>query len=492
VKLGLEPPRKAKRNKRTEALALRMVGARAAAAQADDLFGKEVSSTQRADGSYEARYERTDGIEVTVAGREGGGVLVELRDSSGAGHTMGLQKADSVPHCPVASGDVPAKLDQTITYGEAVSKHGKRTWTQVTLRSEATWTGHVGVSAKAETFDFALRGEISIRSGVEIAATGKQLKRMPTRTYRSALTKRGLPVSVDPVSFVKEFTLRGPKGDRAGSAADLDAGSRLLTTSVLAVSEIQSALADGDRRWYDERACAKVDFSSSPEKVVRGGRGDWNVWVMAQDGARAADARWSPSSSCGALTASGTTGAQISLSVTDSANAWGPGSSGACAAAEITSTAGRPRPFEHTIFPLEAKRWRYAITVKFRKSMGLGIAETTATGSGTVTTGPGEGLTEGTGEFSGSEWDQTPLNTCGQDMLRTRTFVSAVAIGAEIQGEEVTVAFSAVERPFDAAWILTVPVTGGEQTFTSRQPFCGQPDMAVRTATVTVAATPVG
>ena len=39
----------------------------------------------------------------------------------------------------------------------------------------------------------------------------------------------------------------------------------------------------------------------------------------------------------------------------------------------------------------------------------------------------------------------------------------------------MTLGFTAIERPFEAAWIVTLPVTGGEQTITARQPFCGTP-----------------
>ena len=59
--------------------------------------------------------------------------------------SMGMKKANSVPSCPQANGDVPAKLDETMTFGAATAEHGKRTWALVTMRNEATWTGHVGV-----------------------------------------------------------------------------------------------------------------------------------------------------------------------------------------------------------------------------------------------------------------------------------------------------------------------------------------------------------
>lgn len=458
-------PQGKKPSKRLEALASRELRARAAQASAPA------------------------GVEITVTPSEGGGIA-EARTKSGESVKLGAEKHDEVARCPKADGVVPAKYDQTMTFGFATAEHGKRTWTTVTLRYEATWTGHVGVGGKAETFDLALRGELTIKSGVEIAATGKVLKRIPTRTYRTALTKIAIPVGVDPVSLLREFTVRGPKGTR-GNAEDLKAAGTLLGFAVMPLSEIKDELKQGDVRWYDQHDCAQRDYTWTPEKVVKSGRADWNLWVMAEDGTRVADARWSMSSACGAITATSASGPTAQFGVVDEAGAWGPPSSGACMAVEVTSPAGRARPIFHSIPPLEAKRYRYAISIDFRKSMGPGVAETTATGAGTVTVGPGEGLVEGSGSFSGSEWDSGVLNTCGQDMLRTRTFSSPVAVGAEIQGEQVTIAFTAIERPFDAAWIVTVPVTGGEQRFSSRQPFCGTPELAVRTATVKVAATPV-
>lgn len=453
---------KGKPDRRLEKLAVAQFRARAA--KADDL---------------------PDGVEMTV--KDG---VVELRDRTGASYAMGLDKANTVPACPKADGAVPAKLDETFTFGFGTVTHGKRTWTLITMRNEATWTGHVGVGAKAETIDVAFRGELSIKSGVEIAATGKVLKRNPTRTYRSALTKQGLPVGFDPMALAKELTLRGPKGTRA-AAGDLEAATRLFTTSLLGLMEVQYALEKGDERWYVQRSCATTDFSSSPEKVVKGGRGDWTVRVLAQDGARAADARWTAASGCGALTASSTSGSEVSLSVADSASAWGPPTAGACATAEITSTAGRPRAFDHSIPPLEAKRYLYDIIVDFGKEMGSQVAPTVAAGVGKVTAGPGDGLVEGTGEFFGREWDSGPLNTCGEDMLRSRQFNSPAAVAAEVQGDEVTIGFTAIERPFDAAWIVTVPVTGGKQSFASYQPFCGDPTGAFRWADIVVLATPV-
>ena len=416
--------------------------------------------------------------------------VIELRKQSGASVSMGLDKHNVVPDCPQANGDVPAKFDETLTFGVATAEHGKRTWALVTVRNEATYTGHVGVGAKAETLDIAFRGELSMKSGVEIASTGKVLKRNPTRTYRSALTKKGVPVKFDPVALARELTLRGPKGQR-GDAADLKAATGLVSTSMIGLMELRYELEKGDKRWYDARACAQIDFTWAPEKVVKGGRADWNVWVNAQDGTRAADARWAMTSGCGALSAANLSGATVTFGVADGAGAWVPESEGACAKGEITSTAGRPREFDHHVPPMELKRWRYDIRVDFKKDMGSGIAQTNAVGVGRVTVGPGEGYVDGEGEFFGTEWDSGVGNPCGHDMLRSRAFSTTVVTGAKIEGDEVTIAFTAVERLFENSWILKLPLTGGEEFYTSYQPFCGDPKKALHTSTIKVTGTPV-
>lgn len=495
LKLAPKAPKGARANRKTERLAQRMLaaraGARAARRRDDGLFGRQVSQRTAADGTTTTRFERPDGIDVDVRSHDGGAVI-ELRDRAGAGHTVGMERLDDVPRCPRADGDVPATLDHRITYGQAVAKGGRRTWTLVTTRTEITWTGHVGVGAKAERFDFTLRGEVSIRSGVEVARTGKALKRNPTRTYRSALTRTGVPVDADVAALAKALTLRGPKGKRA-LPEDIQPFTSLVTTSVMGLAEVVDALRAGDRRWYDERACATLDYTWAPEKVVKGGRADYDLKLFAQDGTPPAAADIAVGSACGTASAEAYSGTGFRFAVVDSAGAWGPDPyAGSCVTVDITSTAGRPRLLAHAIPPLESQRRRYTFRVEFSQRMGPGIAETRATGTGTVTLGPQDGIVEGTGTFSGTEWDSGPANTCGQDMLRTRAFSSPVAFGGEIQGDQVTLAFTAIERPFDAAWIVTLPLTGGERTFSSRQPFCGEPDRALRTAKITVTSTPVG
>jgi hypothetical protein len=252
MKLGLKG---SKPKAKTEKLAQRMLdprlGKTARIASDDPVFGREVSVTGDSTGPQTAVYERADGVRTTL-------------DTSTAGSAI-------VPDCPRANGDVPATYDHSFTYGQATASHGKRTWTLATVRVETTWTGHVGVGAKAETFDFALRGEVTVKSAVEIASTGKVLERMPTRTYRAALTRRGVRVGADPLPFAKDLTLRGPKGKRGGEE-DVQPVSGLLTTAVMAVSDLSDALVKGDRRWYDAMMCASLDIATSPEKVTKDGR----------------------------------------------------------------------------------------------------------------------------------------------------------------------------------------------------------------------------
>jgi hypothetical protein len=393
LKVAPKPPKGARRNKQTEKLAQRMLAAKLgtaarAARQGDDLFGRQVSEQTAADGTTTARFERSDGIDVTVQSADKGGGVVEVRDRSGAGHTLGMQEKNDLARCPKAAGDVPGTLDRTFTYGQAVSQSGKRTWILATVRTESTVTGHVGVGAKVESFDFALRGEVSIKSGVEIASTGKVLKRNPTRTYRSALSKQRVPIGADVSALAKEFNLRGPKGNRA-LAEDIQPFTGLLTTSVIGLLDIVTELQKGDKRWFDERASATLDYTWTPEKVVKGGRADYDLKVFAEDGAPPAAARADVTSSCGTASSEAYNGAGFRFAVVDTAGAWGPDPyQGSCVAIDITSTAGRPRIVLHSIPPLEPQRYRYTFKVDFNKSMGPGIAPTDATGTGTVTIGP--------------------------------------------------------------------------------------------------------
>ena len=189
----------------------------------------------------------------------------------------------------------------------------------------------------------------------------------------------------------------------------------------MGLSDIISQLEKGDQRWHDERACATLDYTWTPEKVVKGGRADYDLKVFAEDGAPPVAANADIGSNCGTASSAAWSGTGFRFSVQDTSGAWRPNPyAGSCVSIDITSTAGRPRIVHHSIPPLEAQRWRYDIKVTFNKNMGAGIAETNATGTGSVTIGPEDGLVEGGGTYSGTEWDGTVTNTCGMDMLRAR------------------------------------------------------------------------
>jgi hypothetical protein len=70
-----KPPTGARRNRKTEKLAQRMLGTVARASrQGDDSFGRQVSSSTAADGTTTTTYKRPDGIETVARAEEHGGV----------------------------------------------------------------------------------------------------------------------------------------------------------------------------------------------------------------------------------------------------------------------------------------------------------------------------------------------------------------------------------------------------------------------------------
>jgi hypothetical protein len=202
---------------------------------------------------------------------------------------------------------------------------------------------------------------------VEIASTGKVLKRNPTRTYRSALSEQRVPVGADLKGLLREFNLRGPKGARA-LPEDIQPFTGLLTMTAMGLSDIETELDKGGERWFDARACATLDYTWTPEKVVKGGRADYDLKVFAEDGTPPAAANADIGSSCGTASSAAWSGTGFRFSVQDTAGAWGPNPyAGSCVSIDITSTAGRRRVVHHSIPPLEAQRWRYDIKVTFNK-----------------------------------------------------------------------------------------------------------------------------
>lgn len=480
----------------TTAPAQRVTSPRARAAETDPTFGEVLSRSESADGSYAARFRQDDGITVTVEGRnrvdadDSKHFEAETRDRDGAGITFGYGEGQPTPSCPTAGGDVATRHDDFTVAGQAASTHGKRSWFKVTMRVEGRWHGYVGVGARAERFDVDVRGVAEVRSGVEIAATGKVLRRNATRVYRTVLRRRGLPVGATGEDAYDALDFRGPKGRRIESA-DMRMLGQIVAETAAVVDRASSELRRGDGRWYDNRECARWTQTHTPERVTKGGRVDWDLTALASDGSVAADARWTPTSACGTLTASSTSGPRIHLTVVDTARAWGPQPwTPGCAAAELTSTAGRPPAFVNEVPPEELRRLKVSVAVRFHKNMGPGIVETSMRGSGEVFLGDPSSVgvsVDGTGTYNGTEWDGTPENSCGMDMLRTRDFAGRAAVGAQRNDDgTISVAFSAPERPYEMSWIVVVPATGGSETIRAAQPFCGQPGMAQTLAEVTV------
>lgn len=456
-------------------------------------LGRVIAYERGADGVEHITFEHDKGFEVeaTIDGERR--YEYETRDRHGAGWTFGATAEAKAPECPAANGDVPVGYDYHFVAGRATAQHGKRTWMRVDVKADGRWLGHVGVGARAERYDLDLRSSYELRGGVEIASTRKVLKRDPTRTYRGVLRKRGIPLGADVAAVLSETTVRTPKGTRYDATTDERPLSGVLDALAAAISNAEQELKKGDRRWYDERACARVDHTWAPSRVVTGGRADWDVTAYAKDGAVVADARWTPVSSCGELTASATSGPRIRIGVADRARSWGfDTGNGACAEAELTTTAGRPQPFSHSIPPEPRRRLQLDISVRFAKSMGPGIAETHMRGSGTVLLGDASTAGEvvmGTGEYDGTEWDQRVDNTCGQDMLATRSFAGRATVGAQRHDDgTITVGFTADQRPFELSWIVVMPATGGTRVIRSEQPFCGQPRMAATVTEFTVVA----
>jgi hypothetical protein len=411
----------------------------------------------------------------------------EARDRTGAGYTMGRDARHATPRCPSAVGAVPARYDEGLVVGRAVSIHGTRKWETTTFRIDGTWQGTVGAAAKAERFDVDLRGVLEKRAGVEIAATGKVLERKPTRTFRTALTMRGLKVGTAPASLAHDVRMRAPRGQRLSRGDEEQAMSALLVATLNAVGDIDAALEQGDRRWFDERACATRDFDASPALVGKGGQADWDVRVAAADGTPVATAIWTSSSACGSLAAPAS-GAPAHFTVHDSASAWGPNPErGACVRAEATTPAGRTPVLEHAIPPAPLLRRRFAFSIWYGETMGMGITPTDFSGKGEITIGGDQEYVEGTGTYSGSEWDQRFDNTCGQDMGATRTFAGDGKLDVQRNDDGTySLGFTAVERPWRFAWIVVVPPEGGTRVITSRKPFCGTPESADTKATITV------
>ncbi|MES1192690.1 MAG: hypothetical protein ABUM26_00080, partial [Solirubrobacterales bacterium] len=302
-----------------------------------------------------------------------------------------------------------------------------------------------------------------------------------------------IPIGTDIEAVSSALRMRTPKGTRIDTQDDLDR----LTTSALgiaiAMDDIDKELAKGDERWYERRECAVIDYTRSPEKVVKGGSGEWEAWVTAADGKPVTASQWSPSSSCGTLSTTTIGPDRARMRVTDTTNTWDyEPHTPACVAIEVTTPAGRPRLVLNTIDVEPPGRWRYTFKVLYNADMGPDVAPTAMTGSGSVVLGPREREAMGTGSYSGTEWASGVENTCGEDMTRTRAFSGTATVGATANDDgTVSVAFTANERPLTMAWIVVVPPEGGTERITAKQPFCGEAGRAATQADITVTRTKI-
>ena len=456
---------------------------------------REWKAVERLEGTDLALHEHDESRAENEVGHHESQTLTLTR-KDGARGVSGHVTDDREARCPTAAGVVPGKVIFGITKGDSAVKDGKRTFRTVTLRLEGKFTGYVGPDAKTERYDLQLRGTTEVRGGVERIAGGRLLEHIPTRTFRTALDKTGIPIATDPVSFVREMRAFAPGGRRAASKAELDTVVDLMASTALVASFVQDRLGrKGDGRWYERRECATLDHTRSAETVRRGGTASWTPVVLAADGARAADGRWTARSACGALSPTTAAGSSPTFTLTDPAGAWRQKPYGAaCVEAEVTSPAGRPRQFSNVIEPEpEPKRYRYDIEVDYAEDMKSGAAPTRMRGTGTVEDEEGGENTMGTGAWSGTEWDGGILNACAQDMGRTRNISGSAVVGAEIHDDgTVTIGWVAEERPLRFHWIFTLPVEGGTRVFENTQPFCGERDDAQTRATIKVRATPLG
>ncbi len=468
-------------------------GGNATVTNAPASFGNQVSTSVDSNGRISTEFRSAD-LTLQMQAQKGEFSL-DIRDRSGAGGFMKFGSVGSdVPRCPTAAGDVPSKFDTRLTWGEATAEHGVRSVVAVTIIFDGDWHGYVGVGGRAERFDVAMRGALEVRTSSEMAGTGKVLRRDPTRTYRSVLDRKAIPVGTDGKSVLGGARLFGPKG-AISSSIDRTLGNVLAGLVAQQVDAVSAELKVGDGRWYDQRLCARTSLESyRPEHVTKGATANWQVRATDVAGQVVTDAQWTVSSTCGQLAAEATRGPTLRASVADAAGKWGPDPyAPGCLTAEVTSTAGRAATFTHTIEPKKPDGYRFTIAVTYNETIGSGVAETNMTGTGSVFLPWNEDNAEGTGTYEGTEWDGTVANPCGEDMGRSRGYSGKAIVGVHRNRDGTfSVAFTAAERPLRHSFLAIVPATGGAVDSTGKQPFCGEAGRAKTTTklVVTSAAVP--
>lgn len=453
-------------------------------------FGTQTSAITDSSGMVTGGRFQSGEISLSM-NAETDGVKMEVTDKSGAGGFMKfVPDAAPTPRCPTPAGDVPSKFDTKMTIGEYTIDGGHRYVASSTVIFDDPWHGYVGTSAKAEKFDVNASGRLEIRIHVEDRKTGKVVLRDGTRTYRAILDRKGLPIEATGASIVGGARFLGPKG-AIKSSLDRQVASALGQLVVTHVDLVPSALKHGDTRWYDNRMCARVGLNQyRPSEVVRGDTGTWQIDVTDERGAPAADAEWTITSTCGTPAATKLRGQKVDLSVPDTSRNWGPDPyAPACVTADVTSTAGRAATFTHAIPPKKPDGRRFTIKVKYNENMGSGIAETNASLTGTVFLAWNAEEAEGTGTYSGDEWDGTVANPCGHDMARSRGFGGKATVGAVRNRDgSISVAIVAVDRPLRLSFlqVLEPGEDGTIRDSTGTQPFCGEAKRAKTTTKVTI------
>ena len=451
-------------------------------------FGHQVTTTVDSNANIRTEFKSGDvSLEMAATANE---FSMDIRDRSGAGgfFKLGTGSHSPLPNCPTAEGDVPSKFDLRITFGQATAEHGKREWVSITTIFDGPWKGHVGVSGKSETYDASLRGALEVRSGQEIAATGKVLRRDRTYTYRATLDRSAIPIGTPGQPLAAAARYHGPKG-AIRSSFDRTMSSQLATLVAQQFDLVADQLRFGDTRWYDKRMCARAVVQQyAPEEVSKGQTADWQLRATDASGVTVADAQWTVSSTCGQLAAEQTRGPILKARVADVAGDWGPDPyRPGCISAEFTSTAGRAHVLTHSIEPKKPDGLKFSIEVTYNENMGSGITETNMTGRGSVFLRWDETDAEGVGTLEGTEWDGTIANPCGENMSASRSFDDTATVGVHRNRDGTfSVAFVADHRPLRMGFLAIVPAEGGDQTTTGAQPFCGEAKRAKTTTQLKV------
>jgi hypothetical protein len=433
------------------------------------------------------RVRQTDGE--LPAGQDGEHSGVELVGRRG-GTTIGrtLVQTDTLTSCPDPDGVVHGTWEFTV--GQAAGQNGRFVEWLATAR--ASYEATVGDDARLQTWRYRAEAELETR-GYATDARGRR-RHEPTRRLRAVFSRANLdPRRGSDERLLRDLTaqpprLMGPKGGVTAAQAEALAG-RVGQTIAMLENDARTHLLKAETGWYDDFRCVEVAIDG-PGKLRKGASATYTSQPHAHDGR--------PVTGPVALSAAGVSVSPTSGSVAPGApfqtTARMDGDGGSFDLL-VTSRRGRGKGFEAIALErAEARRFRFTIAVGYGEEMGPTVAPTTFEGTGTVEATVGGGFVEGTGSYSGSEWDASITNICGgPDMLRARGFSGSALVGAEADAKDgtVTVTFAVPSRPFDMSWIETFPLAGGTRAWESTQPFCTDPQGAKTRTSVTVRSTPL-